>query len=321
MHAFAGKRRQRDGAPLDPLFTTDGIEVVMKTIKYLPLFLILLSVAACGGGSEATTPDGTTAGDVTGDPTGNPGGDPSADDPAALRTKAILADCLPTLLDETSGWAQLVKALFEGNASALGIAIPPGGIELVEEPDMSSLAIQWELNPGGDRPLGGGHIWFVDAEGMPTQPFPQPALDLLVGDGLPGTEDIDALGAALPSIAEDTHVLVEFDGPEWTLRIGSLDVLFVHGQPQATSGSAFLATPGCEVEVRWTGVDFSALDTDYATDFPSGVWELSVTAGEDMVLGTLTFDGTRTATASVSLNGAASTAWDIDLVSATVTPQ
>lgn len=277
----------------------------MRIAVLFPLVLTILAVAACGGGSGGVTPA---------DPTPNPDPDPDPDPGTDTRTQEILQDCLPAALLFTTEWSDRMQAVFAGTGSTEGIAIVPGGIEVIDEPDLKSLTIGWFYDPTGTEIEGGGSFTFVDGDDVSVLPFAQVDLDLLTAG-----EDIDTLGAILPNIVEGTHLVAEFNSTIGDQRSWSLDVTFTGGSPGTSDGIVTFQDPDCNVGIDWTGIAWADLLADLGTTFPTGVWDLTIAAGADTVSGAATFDGTRTATATVSRNGEADTNWEIDLVTGAAT--
>jgi hypothetical protein len=264
------------------------------------LLTLVLVLSACGGGGGGAPPAGEDP-----PPTGTD-----------ARTQEILQGCLPLALTEATNWADRMQDVFDGNGSTQSIQIEPGGV-LVDPPPpdtATSVAINWAYDPDGGRVDGTGVFSFEDDQGTPVQPFPQNDLDTIVN-----SEDIDDLGTILLNIAEGTRLLADYNAPELALRTATLDVTFTGGAPGSTDGTLGVFDTDCGTQLSWTGITMADLQGDLATTFPSGAFDVTVNEGTDVVVGTLTLDGTRTATATVSRNGEAATNWQIDLVTGVAT--
>jgi hypothetical protein len=275
------------------------------------LIAVFALIAACGGGSSGTT-DPTPTPTPTASPTPGPTGD--------ARTQEMLQDCLPASLNATTAWLNALGRIVGGTGSTAGVSILGGGVSYSADPDAMFLDVQWTYDPNGDMMIdGSGSFHFVDADGADVLPF-SPA----DAAALQASESIDDFGLLyLPTAPEGTHMLVDFNAPPpATLNIVSLDLtLGPAGTPGATDGSAESTVLDCSMGFAWTGITLANLQGNLASTFPTGTWTLAVSADVDALQGTLTMDGTRTATASVSRNGMPATAWSIDLVTGVATQQ
>jgi len=276
----------------------------MRTLL-LALLLVLWTVACGGGGGGFTPPD-------DGGPPPDDGGPPSTGD---ARSKEILQDCVVPALSDAADWIDIVQQVINGMGSGAGMQILPLGVEVIQDPDVSLLNINWSLVLGGDpREDGQGRFSFFDMAGGSVQPLLQSDLDSLVT-----SEDIDVLGTALPSVADGTRFLTEYSAPSATVRSANLDVAFQGGAPAAADGSIEVERVGCSVRMDWSGIPFANLQGNFSTTFPVGTWMLTIAAEADDMIGTIVLDGSSTAVASVVRNGGAAETWNIDLIAGVAT--
>jgi hypothetical protein len=235
---------------------------------------------ACGGG-----------GGTVSDPGPSPGNQ---------RSGEMLEDCLPAALDEVQAFAGRMQAMLQGQGTASGLSLVPGGVEAT--PD--SLVLHYQYDANGDQvPEATGEVRFLDDTEMPIQPFTQQQLDDL------DTNGIDELGALVQTLPDGTILRMSWDQPPPGLLSAQVDVPFSAGAPGGGPGVTSYADASCSVNVQWSSIALA----DIATPYPSGSFDLSISENPDTLDGTLTTDGTKDATLGVSRNGGANENWAFDL--------
>jgi len=256
---------------------------------------LLLPLAACGGGGGG------------GGPTSISGGSPGPAVGPLQLSQDLLSECGGAA---TVQQIQAVTALYQqvaaGQGGAAGFTVLTGQIQ-----NSPGLIIPWELDLDGDQQLdGSGSFVFEDAAGQPSVPFTPTQMAPLFTQGIAG---LGVLMAAMPDGTQLILVITELVGPPSVS--GQVRASFTGGQPTLFSGDLSVSEGTCGAQSTWNNVPVTA----FAGAFPSAVFNLRVTQASDVLLGTLTTDGTNTAVASVSLNAGATTAWDVNLTTGAVT--
>jgi predicted small lipoprotein YifL len=257
------------------------------------LVLLLVQLAGCGGGGEGSAP---------------PDDDEMPPPTFDARIGEMLEDCLLLGLGETQSWVGLLQSVIQGQGTAAGFTIPPGGVE--EAPD--ALVVRWEYDADGDMaPDAMGDFSFWDDMLMAVQPFDQMHVDALKSDG------IDALGAALATLPDGHVMRVVWNSPQTALLAALADITFVGGAPAATTGNTDYVDPSCRVRLQWADVAFSSM----VAVFPTGVFDLVIDEGPDQVIGPMTTNGTATATLVVARNGGENENWNFGLGTGIANPE
>ena len=245
-----------------------------------PLFLLVAALAvACGGGG---------GGEPT---TGNQTPDPTTDE---RRAQAMLercgADAVDVLLDTLD--------VFRIAPGATGLPITlraiagdviPFGVDL--DGDMTEDVL--------------GAFSFVDDQGQPFMPFTQEQLD----------GGIDALLSAIATLPNGTTMRASLQPDlERGLENAELALRYLGGLPVAVDGVVNYAADSCRTRLLIT----NASPLSLLGDTPSLPVTLAIEEGGDVLEGSITFNGTDTASADVSLNGGETLAFTLDLTTGAV---
>jgi len=239
----------------------------------------LLLIAGCGGGSGSEPPAGT--------------GDQQT-------AQELFRDCLESDAVDVASLLGALQTVFANDAGAL------------PQPEFNLLAAlfnggvvpyTWDLDADGAAELS-GTVRFLDESGATTIPFD--VLEVLAS-GLDDPLDLIAqapdgtrlelaftLGGALLDPAGDASG----DG---VLRFGIVD-----GAIATASGEGTFETGPCLLDFSFDGVPVADL-----TAIPEAGFEFDARIGEDVLAGTIDFDGTGTATVTARLNDEAEQVFEI----------
>ena len=271
-----------------------------------PRFLIalglVLSLAACGGGG------GGGGGGTTGGGSEGGGTTPPVVDPNAI-TQALLSECGgQTTIEELQSLIAMYAGVASGSAPGVSFNLRVDQVQL--DP---GLVIPFEIDLGGaEGPEGDGAFSFEDGSGNPVMPFQAQDIAPLFTTGIAA---FPALLASAPDGTEFVLSIFSLAGPPAVS--GESRATLTSGQPTLGSGRINVSEGTCSAQTTWSNVPFNSL----TGQFPSAVFDTQVTKDNDVLVGTITTNGTQTAVAAVQLNGGATTTWDINLLTGAVTQQ
>jgi len=175
--------------------------------------------------------------------------------------------------------------------------------------DLDSATILWMLDLDNDQqPDIDGSMGFVDSTGAATIP----PIDLSSLQG-----GLDGLAALLTGLPDGTGVDVHFVPVLFPPQIdGNIRVTFQGGQPDTVDGNASIFDDlGCMLALELESEDALSI----LGSFPSGTLRITVTGAGGSLDGTITFNGTSTATLNVAVNGEGSYRFEINLLTGVVT--
>jgi hypothetical protein len=180
-------------------------------------------------------------------------------------------------------------------------ATPPAfditGIDLLT----ASVRFSADLEPDGVVDATGS-VAFRDAAGNPTIPF----------DPLSPPATVEELLQGLP---DGTTVVTTFLVPEEPVTVGTISTVFQGGQPDTASGTVLVDGVGCDSTFVFEDVPAGPL---LAGAWPVATADLTLAGAEGALDGTVTFDGTSTATIVASIDDSTFT-FLLDLVTGEVT--
>ena len=275
-------------------------------MKKLAFVLVLLVGTACGGGGGGTDPTNSSQPPTTPPPT------PPTESEIIQQ---LLDGCGLQSTSEFQGLYDLIVGLLGQGAGTPPIVIT--GVNILD------ISFTWGLDldspPDGVSDLTGTTA-IRDAAGNPSLGGLSLAeLQTLLTGGA------TALPGLIASLDEGTQVVTTFNGapPSNTANLTvSGTVTVVMGQAGAfdTSSGSLTTTagPDCASTLAWTDLDISTVTTPGT--IPSGVFDIAVATSTDTVTGTVTLNGTNTASVVVSRNGGPQQSYSLDLTTGVLTP-
>jgi len=236
----------------------------MKKHVSILLLVALSFVAGCGGGS-GTLPGG-----------GNP-----PDPQVALQ---VLQDC-------GSGDFQQFVTLIDAFAALFGNGALPA--YQVTSVDAGSATVAWTLMLGTDNLIGS--LQFQDSQGAPVVPFAVNDFNNLING-------FATLPGLLATVADGTQVAIDFNLPSVdSITNGGIIVTMTLGAPDEATGQVNVQAMDCSTNITFADIDASGL---LSGGIPTGATlDITVTGTGGTVLGTVTFNGTETASLEVTLDG------------------
>lgn len=245
-----------------------------------------LALGACGGGG----------GDVAG---------AGSDSEETLltnqqRIQEILQACAASSADELLALLEVLSPFLDPD----GTGTPPGftitGFNLVTG------TIDWAIDVANDGSVDAtGTAGFRTAADAPYVPLA--ALATLV----PPLGAISNLPTVLAGLPDGTILRTSFSLTGNFTGAGNVDVSFTNPDgssavPSTSSGNVTISQPECTARISWAGVAVPDL-AGGGLVYPNSVMTLEVQTNEDAVTGTITFDGTSTATIDAGLQGSDAT--------------
>ncbi|MEM8882610.1 MAG: hypothetical protein AAGD14_00905 [Planctomycetota bacterium] len=236
------------------------------------------------------------------------GGDSSAaanEDGAAQRTvEEVFQEC--AAFDATA-FASLLETLQGFTEPGAEVPLPQldllGGLL-----SGGNVPYEWDLD-GNGTPDATGVLRFIDAEGNTTIPF---SLADLAG-GM-----ITDLESALANVPDGTRLSLTFEladslvsGLEEADGAGELILTLFDGEAASASGQGVFGSGPCRFEFDFADVDLRL--EDLADGFPQATFAFDARAGEDVVVGSIAFDGTSLATVRARLNDEPEEVFELDL--------
>ncbi|MHC4933720.1 MAG: hypothetical protein ACYTGV_16180 [Planctomycetota bacterium] len=251
--------------------------------KYTAVLAALILVIGCGGSSDGTTP--------------------SPRDPAlALLAQNLLEGCGSDHLEDLLDILEHFGSLLEDQG--------PFPQFLITGVDIGTASILWSLDvDNNQQPDIEGSMGFVDSNGAPTIP-PIDLSGLLAGG-------FDGFASLLTGLPDGMGIDIQFHALVMPPQIDSnMTITFQGGQPDTVDGIATIADDlGCSL-----GLEFESEDAlPILGDFPSGTLRINVSGATGGLDGTVTFNGTSTATVNVAVDGEGNYRFEINLVTGVVT--
>lgn len=239
--------------------------------------LMAVLLGACGGGGA-------------GAPGADGGGDPPAPvGPTAEQTRQALAACGPEALEAFLHEVDVFLQILAGQGAAAGVSVEGGAVE-----SQPGFRVPLLRDDDGDfAPDAIGFLVTEDGAGAPSAPFLDAELDPLRANGI---GELPALLGAL-----DGHVLlVDFTAATAPALDGTYSTPFSGGVPGAVSADARANVGTCEALLSFADLPRG----NFAGAFPVGVLAARFTDGADVLVGTLTANGTASVSASIAHNAA-----------------
>jgi len=250
----------------------------------LASLLLVIHVAGCGGGGGSTP--------VT---------------PEPLTTEQLLEQCVAADLGDLSTVLGTIQGLLDPAAGG-----PQPEFNLVAA--LLTGVLPWTLDLDADQVDDlSGTIFLTDAGGGVT--IPQELLTLIGGTGI----DIDQVLALLPD-GTAVHLTFAFDGltiASGASGDGELVVEVSGGAPAGVSGGGTLASGPCGFDFSFDDLGPDALD---GSGLGAATVGFEAAVGQEIVAGSIEFDGTNTARVIASRNGGPDEIFLVDLTTGDVTP-